>query len=79
MNVIQRGHKTSYYTVFTLRRIASWSGRSNLFSFVSNDLEHAQQLITNAGGTIRDIVSFGDISFFVFDDLDGNRITTVNK
>ncbi|MFD0675244.1 VOC family protein [Cohnella sp. GCM10027633] len=50
-----------------------------LFSFISNDLKHAQQLITNEGGVVRDFVSFDDISFFVFDDLDGNRITIVNK
>ncbi|PWV94452.1 putative enzyme related to lactoylglutathione lyase [Paenibacillus cellulosilyticus] len=50
-----------------------------LFTFVANDLNRAQQLITEAGGFVRDIVSFDDLSFFVFDDLDGNRITIVNR
>jgi len=50
-----------------------------LFSIISTDLKRAQQWITNAGGNVRDIVTFDDISFFVFDDLDGNRIMIVNK
>ncbi|MGG1520039.1 VOC family protein [Paenibacillus oryzisoli] len=50
-----------------------------LFSFKADNLEDARLVVTRAGGKVRDIVSFGDTSFFVFDDFDGNRIMIVNK
>ncbi|SDE49375.1 hypothetical protein SAMN02799630_05562 [Paenibacillus sp. UNCCL117] len=50
-----------------------------LFSFKANNLDDARALVIHAGGHARDIVSFGDISFFVFDDLDGNRIMVVDN
>jgi predicted enzyme related to lactoylglutathione lyase len=50
-----------------------------LFSFKANNLKDAQAVVKNAGGKTRDIISFGETSFFVFDDLDGNRIMIVNN
>jgi catechol 2,3-dioxygenase-like lactoylglutathione lyase family enzyme len=50
-----------------------------LFSFKTENLDEARALIMNAGGKAGDIVSFGDTDFFVFYDLDGNRIMIVNK
>lgn len=50
-----------------------------LFSFKAKNLDDASAMVINAGGNVRDIVSFGDTSFFVFDDLDGNRIMVVDN
>jgi predicted enzyme related to lactoylglutathione lyase len=50
-----------------------------LFAFKANNLEDARAIVNNAGGKAGDIVTFGDISFFVFDDIDGNRITIVDN
>lgn len=50
-----------------------------LFSFKSKNLKEARAAVISAGGMARDIVSFGEIDFFVFDDLEGNRIIVVNN
>ncbi|UVI29424.1 VOC family protein [Paenibacillus spongiae] len=47
-----------------------------LFSFKVSRLEEARTAIQHAGGNVKDVV---DNSFFVFEDLDGNRLMIVNN
>ncbi|WP_274362249.1 VOC family protein [Paenibacillus thermotolerans] len=50
-----------------------------LFALKASDLEKAKAAVAEAGGKARDIVHFSDVSFFVFEDLDGNRIMIVDN
>lgn len=50
-----------------------------LFSLKAIHLESAHLKILQAGGSPKEIVSFGETSFFVFEDPDGNKIMVVNN
>lgn len=50
-----------------------------IFSLTASNLEDARAVVMNAGGKARNIVSFDDVSFFVFSDPDGNRIMIVDQ
>jgi predicted enzyme related to lactoylglutathione lyase len=52
-----------------------------MFALHAPDIQAAYEFVQDMGAVLvtHGIVSFGDISFFVFMDADGNRITVVNK